>query len=216
MTFTICTAEQRSDEWRRARAGRVTGSKASDLLANGKGRAEAVSRRDYRCQLLAERLTGQPQDDTYVNAAMQWGIDQEANAFKAYEDFGGHMVRRTGFLACNELPIGCSLDGDVDNFTGIIELKCPKTATHLKYLRAGVVPPDYVPQIVHNLLVSGAQWCDFASFDPRLPEPLQLFVVRHQRDDKEIASYELALSLFLSELERDVAEMRQRMELAVA
>lgn len=211
MTFTVCTAEQRSDEWRRARAGRVTGSKAADFLATVKS-GEAAKRRDYRAQLLAERLTGQPQDDVFVNDAMQWGIDKEADAFAAYEAHTGHLVRRTGFLAVDDLPIGCSLDGDVDDFTGIIELKCPKTATHLKYLRAGVVPPDYVPQIVHNLLVSGAQWCDFASFDPRLPGPLQLFVVRHERDDKEIASYELALHLFLSELERDVAEMRQRME----
>jgi predicted phage-related endonuclease len=211
VTFTICTAEQRSEEWRRARAGRVTGSKAADILATVKS-GEAAKRRDYRSQLLAERLTGQPQDDVFVNDAMQWGIDKEADAFAAYEAYSGHLVRRTGFLAVDDQPIGCSLDGDVDDFTGIIELKCPKTATHLGYLRGGIVPPAYVPQIVHNLLVSGAQWCDFASFDPRLPAPLQLFVVRHARDEKQIASYELALSLFLSELEVEVYELRKRME----
>ena len=216
MTFTICTDEQRSAGWFAARAGRVTGSKAKEILANGKAGAEAVTRRDYRCQLLAERLTGQPQESDFVNDAMRWGIEQEANAFAAYEAHSGHLVRRTGFLACDDSMVGCSLDGDVDNFTGIVELKAPKTATHLKYLKAGVVPSEHLAQIVHNLYVTDAQWCDFVSYDPRLPGPLQLFVIRHQRDEKQIASYQLALSLFLSEVEVEVFELRKRMELAVA
>jgi hypothetical protein len=208
VTFTISKAEQRSPEWFAARAGRVTGSRASDVLATIKS-GEAAARRDYRAQLLAERLTGQPQEDGYVNAAMQWGIDQEANAFAAYEAHSGHLVNRTGFLSCDELMIGCSLDGDVNGFTGIVELKCPKTATHLKYLKAGVVPSEHVPQIVHNLLVTNAQWCDFVSYDPRLPEEYRLFVVRMPRDEKQIASYQVALSLFLSDVEKDVAELQQ-------
>jgi len=211
MTFTIINADQRSDEWKLARVGRVTGSRASDVLATIKS-GEAAARRDYRLQLTTERLTGQPQDDTFVNAAMQWGIDQEANAFAAYEAQQGVMVRRTGFLACSDRMIGCSLDGDVDDFTGLVELKCPKSATHLKYLKAGVVPSEHLPQIVHNLLVTNAQWCDFVSYDPRFPPALQLFVVRVNRDGAQLASYELALSLFLNEVERDVNEMRRLME----
>jgi len=207
MTFNVCQDEQRSADWFAARVGRVTGSRAGDVLATIKS-GEAAARRDYRTQLVVERLTLQPQEDGFINAAMQWGIDQEANAFAAYESQTGNLVRRTGFLQAQELMVGCSLDGDIDNFAGILELKCPKSATHLEYLRAGKsLPARYLPQVTHNLWVSGAAWCDFASFDPRFPGPLQLHIVRVPRDEKAIATYELAVSLFLSEIERDVAEM---------
>ncbi len=207
MIFKVCTAEQRSEEWRQARVGRVTGSKASDLLATVKS-GEAAARRDYRAQLVVERLTGQPQDDTFVNAAMQWGIDKEADAFAAYEAQTGHMVRRTGFLSVVDLMVGCSLDGDVDGFLGIIECKCPKSATHLKYLRSDGVPAEHMAQIIHNLWVTGASWCDFVSFDPRFPPELQLIVRRVERDDKDIVAYSLAVSLFLSEIDREVAALQ--------
>lgn len=211
MTFTICTADQRSDDWKQARVGRVTGSRASDVLATTLKSGEAAARRDYRAQLVTERLTQRPQDDGYVNAAMQWGIDQEAAAFAALEAKTGHLIRRTGFLSANEIMVGCSLDGDVDNFTGIVELKCPKSATHLKYLRERKLPFEHVAQITHNLWVTGAQWCDFASFDPRFPPELQLFTVRVPRNEIDIASYELAVTMFLRQVDEDVAQLTQMM-----
>lgn len=210
MTFNICHDEQRSADWFAARIGRVTGSRAADVLATIKS-GEAAARRDYRTQLVVERLTLQPQEDGYINAAMQWGIDHEADAFAAYEAQTGQIVRRTGFLQATDRMVGCSLDGDVENFAGILELKCPKSATHLKYLRGGSVPSEHVPQIVHNLWVTGAQWCDFVSFDPRFPQSLQLFVVRVPRDEKQIASYELAVTLFLTEVDNEVGQMVQLM-----
>lgn len=211
MTFTIHTDDQRSPEWFQSRVGRVTGSRAADILATIKT-GEAAARRDYRAQLVCERLTGQPQEDGFINGAMQWGIDQEANAFAAYEA-QGTLVRRTGFLAATDLMVGCSLDGDIDDFTGILELKCPKSATHLEYLKLPIdaIPSRHLPQLVHNLWVSGAEWCDFVSFDPRFPAPLQLFQRRLYRDEKAIASYALAVELFLSEVQRDVAEMQAKM-----
>lgn len=213
MTFTICTADQRSEAWKLARVGRVTGSRAADVLATIKS-GEAAARRDYRLQLVTERLTQQPQDDVFVNGVMQWGIDHEADAFAAYEAAQGLLVRRTGFLACDDALIGCSLDGDVDNFTGIVELKCPKSATHTRYLRSRTVPSEHLPQVVHNLLVTGAQWCDFVSYDPRFPMKGQLFIVRVPRDEKQIASYELALSLFLAGVDDDLKALRNLMESA--
>ncbi len=212
MTFTICTAEQRSSEWFQSRVGRVTGSRAADILSVIKN-GEAAARRDYRAQLVCERLTGLPQEDGFINGAMQWGIDQEANAFAAYEALSGSLVRRTGFLAATDQMVGCSLDGDIDNFSGILELKCPKSATHLDYLKLPIeaIPSRHIPQLVHNLWISGAQWCDFVSYDPRFPEPLQLFCRRLYRDEAQIASYALAVSLFLSEVDRDVAEMQAKM-----
>jgi len=203
MNFTIFDGEQRSEEWFAARVGRLTGSRAGDMLATIKT-GEAAARRDLRVQLVVERLTGQPQEDGYVNAVMQRGIDKEPDAFMAYEARTGHLVRRTGFLSHNALMVGCSLDGDVDDFTGIVELKCPKSATHLEYLKAGgKVPARHIPQITHNLFVTGAQWCDFASFDDRFPPELQLVVMRVQRVEADIKAYELALALFLAEVDRE-------------
>lgn len=206
MKFHIVEHPQRSPEWFLARSGRLTGSRASDMLAKIKT-GEAAARRDYRLQLTAERLTGMPQENDFINAAMQWGIDQEPFAFAAYESVTGEMVRRTGFICADELMVGCSLDGDISDFEGIIELKCPKTATHLTYLRGGVMPSQYVPQVTHNLWVTGAKWCDFASFDPRLPKQLQLFKVRVQAKDVDLEAYDSAATAFLAEVELETAAL---------
>lgn len=203
MTFTVVTAEQRSPEWRKARCGRVTGSRAKDLLATLKGSGEAAARRDYRTQLVTERLTGIPQDSDFVNADMLRGVELEPAAFAAYEAHTGHLARRTGFLAVNEHLIGCSLDGDIDNFAGIVELKVPRSATHLRYLRDGGVPAEHLPQITHNLLCTGAEWCDFASFDPRFPEGLQVFVVRVKKTDVDLDGYMKKVGAFLDEVEAE-------------
>src|SRR5687767_4287360 len=128
MKFTIIDAEQRSAEWFLARVGRLTGSVAADMLNVIAKGEDGYKRRDLRARLICERLTGQPQEDGYVNAVMQRGIDREPDAFAAYEAHSGNLVRRTGFLAGTDLMVGCSLDGDVDEFAGIVELKCPKSA----------------------------------------------------------------------------------------
>lgn len=203
MTFTVVDAPQRSPEWFLARAGRLTGSVAGDMLATIKS-GEAAARRDLRTRLVVERLTGQPQEDTYINAAMQWGIDREAEAFAAYTAHSGNIVRRTGFLTAEDLMVGCSLDGDVEDFAGIVELKCPKSATHLGYLKAGAVPANHMPQILHNLWVTGAQWCDFGSYDPRFPEHLRLFVCRVPRNDIEVVAYSRCAEKFLAEVDAEV------------
>jgi len=201
--FTVIEAEQRSPEWFAARLGRLTGSRAADMLATIKS-GEAAARRDLRIQLVCERLTQTLQEDAFVNAAMQRGIDCEPLAFSAYESLTGNVAHRTGFLAHDTLAIGCSLDGHVGDFAGILEVKCPKSATHLGYLRGGKVPAAYIPQITHNLWVTGAAWADFLSFDDRFPVELQTFLVRHERNEQEIASYALAATLFLSEVAAEV------------
>ena len=211
MTFDIITADQRSDDWRHARVGRLTGSSAKHVIAKGRGSDEAVGRRDYRYQLVTERLTGQPQDNGFVNDAMQRGIDLEPAAFRAYEAHTGYLARRTGFLAVNDgLMAGCSLDGDINGFCGIVELKCPKSATHAKYLRSqmeGKPPAEHVAQITHNLWISGAEWCDFATFDDRFPEPLRLVVIRVKRGDVDIDGYAKKALSFLEEVEAEYQAM---------
>lgn len=203
MTFQIIDADQRSAAWFAARAGRLTGSKAKDMLASIKS-GEAAARRDYRFQLVTERLTGQPQDGGFVNDAMLRGIELEPAAFAAYEAHTGHLARRTGFLMADGLMAGCSLDGDVDGFMGIVELKCPKSATHTRYLLArDTVPAEHVAQITHNLWISGADWCDFASYDDRFPEPLQLVVIRVRREDVDIDGYQKKALVFLEEVDAE-------------
>lgn len=203
MRFLTIDAPQRSPEWHAARLGKLTGSRAADMLATIKS-GEAAARRDYRLQLVCERLTGQPQEDPFINAAMQRGIDCEPLAFAAYEAKTGQMVQRTGFLAHVEHMAGCSLDGHIGDFDGLIELKCPKSATHLKYLRAGEMPAEHRPQILHNLWITGAAWCDFVSFDDRFPEHLSLFVVRVPRIESEILAYEKCALKFLDEVTAEV------------
>jgi hypothetical protein len=210
--FKVIDYPQRSREWFSARAGRLTGSQAKDMLAQIKT-GEAAARRDLRCKLVVERLTGIPQEDGYVNADMQWGIDQEENAFAAYEAHTGIVARRTGFLCSDSLMVGCSLDGDVDGFTGIVELKCPKSATHLSYLREPRAPANHRAQILHNLWVTGAEWCDFVSYDPRFPEHLRLFVVRVPRVEIDILAYSKQAEVFLAEVDAEVEYVSQ---LAVA
>lgn len=202
MNFTIVHADQRSPEWHKARLGRLTGSVAGDMLATIKS-GEAAARRDLRTRLVTERLTGECQENTFISAEMQRGIDKEQEAFAAYESKTGEVVRRTGFLAHQSLLAGCSLDGDVDDFAGIVELKCPKSATHYKYLKSFTAPADHMPQILHNLWITGAQWCDFVSFDDRFPPALRLYVVRVTRDEAAICEYEKKAIAFLEEVQAE-------------
>lgn len=207
MKFTVLNLEQGSLEWKQARAGRMTGSRAKDVLATIKS-GEAAARRDYRIALMLERLTGQPCDDFFVTKEMQWGTDQEPFARMAYEAHTGLIVRETGFLQCDEIMAGSSVDGDIDDFAGIVEYKCPKSATHWAWMKAGVVPPEHIPQITCNLWISGAEWADFASYDPRFPEPLRLFVRRVRRRDVDIAGFEAEAMKFLAEVEAEELQAR--------
>lgn len=200
--FTVIDAEQRSEAWRLARVGRLTGSAAADMLATIKS-GEAAARRDLRLRLVTERLTGQPQDEVFVNAAMQRGIECEPLARAAYENATGGLVRATGFLAHSTLQAGCSLDGHVGDFEGIVEIKCPKSSTHLRYLREGKVPAEYLPQIRHNLWITEADWCDFVSWDDRFPPELQLFIVRLSWRDADLGSYVTKAAAFLAEVEAE-------------
>ena len=206
--FSIIDADQRSPEWFAARAGRLTGSKAADAIDFLKSKAESAKRRDYRYQLAAERLSGMSDEGGFVNDAMLRGIEKEPAARAAYQAITGDLVDVSGFLSHTSIMAGCSLDGHIGDFAGIIELKCPKTATHIGYLRSGKVPENYLPQITHNLWISGAEWCDFLSFDDRLPANMQTFLVRVQREDADVAGYKALALQFLEDVDREVAALK--------
>jgi predicted phage-related endonuclease len=206
-SFSVIDAPQRSPEWFSARAGKVTASRAADFLARTKS-GYSTSRKNYLIQLVAERLTGQPQEDGYVSPAMQRGIELEPQAFAAYESLTGNMPDRVGFLAHNELPIGSSPDGVIGDYEGILELKVPNPATHIGYLKAKSLPADYLPQVTHHLLVSGAAYVDFMSYGPTFPDPLQTFLVRVYRKDVNIAQYEIDLLAFLADVEAELLALQ--------
>jgi hypothetical protein len=198
--------DQRSPEWHAIRIGMFTASCAGDMLATIKS-GEAAARRDHRTRPVGEPNTHVSQENGFVSADMQRGTDMEPHALAAYETLTGHMVRAVGFVRHDTLRAGYSPDGVIGNFDGLLELKCPKSATHLGYLKGKTLPKDYTGQIMHALWITGAQWVDFVSFDDRFPAPLQVFHVRVERNEKDIAAYELLATQFLAEIDRDVAEV---------
>ena len=204
--FRVLACEQRSPEWFAARAGRLTGSRAKAMLAKGKA-GEAAARRDLRMQLVCERVTGRAQDDGFVNDAMQRGIDCEPLARAVYEARTGNLVQASGFLEHLTVPAGCSLDGHLGDYDGLVSIKCPKSATHLRYLRDGVLPADYVPQMLHELWITGAQCYDFVSWDDRFPPELQVFYLRVPRDEHAVREYATAALAFLREVETECAAL---------
>ena len=191
--------EQGSEPWLQARAGRVTASRIDDVMAKIKT-GEAASRRDYRAQIVAEILTGKPADGGYINAEMQWGTEQEPYARAAYEVAKGVMVDQLGFVLHPRIErAGASPDGLAGKIG--LEIKCPKTATHLQYLLDGTVPAKYQPQMLWQMACMETEAVDFVSFDPRLPEKHQLFVVRFPRDDAKIKAMEAEVEKFLAEVD---------------
>lgn len=197
--FAIIDAEQRSPAWFAARLGRLTGSVAGDMLAKIKS-GEAAGRRNLRNRLVLERLTGRSQDDTYVSAAMQAGIDREADAFAAYEALTGDVAVRTGFLAHTTHLAGCSLDGHMGDFAKLMSIKCRQPSAHLDFLKSGTIPAGSMAQIRHELWMTGALEHDYFSWNPDFPEALQSRVVTVTRDEVDIPGYEREAVAFLSEV----------------
>lgn len=201
--FVLVDCEQRSEQWHTARLGRLTSSCAADMLAQTKS-GEAAGRRNLRIRLALERLTGRSQETGFVSHAMQDGIAREPDALRLYEALTGQLVTQTGFLAHPELAAGASLDGHLGDVEGIVECKSPLAATHLEYLKTGIVPAHYGKQILHALWISGAAWCDWLSYHPEFPAGLRVKLVRVVRNEQEIAAYALAASLFLSEVQAEL------------
>jgi len=197
---------QGSEEWHLVRAGKVTASRICDVLAKIK-KGEAASRRNYRAQIVAEILTGLPQESSFISAEMQFGIDNEPFARASYEIAGDVTVEEVGFAQHPRIErAGASPDGFVGT-DGLVEIKVPNTATHIDYLLADTVPTDYQPQMLWQMACTRRAWCDFVSYDPRLPDHLQLFVKRFPRDEARIAEMEQEVDLFLKEVDSILAAL---------
>ena len=199
--------EQGTPEWFAARLGKATGSRIADIIAKTKT-GYSTSRANYVAQLVCERLTGKVAE-SFINAAMQWGTETEPLARAAYEVKTGEMVDQVGFVDHPSIEnSGASPDGLVGLF-GMLEIKCPNTATHIETLLSQQVPTKYITQMQWQMACAGRQWCDFVSFDPRMPENLQLFIKRVEYDPPYVAMLEKEVIQFLMDVEANVNQLRK-------
>lgn len=199
---------QGSREWAQARAGKVTASCIDKVIAKIKT-GEAAARRDYRAQIVAEILTAIPQERVFINDEMRWGIEQEPFAKCAFEARAGVFVDSVGFVLHPLIErSGASPDGLIGE-DGLIEIKCPKTATHLQYLTDGCVPRDYEPQMMWQMACTGRAWCQFVSYDPRLPASMRLFQAKLLRNDARIKELEREVIAFLVDVDRMLETLKR-------
>jgi len=211
-TFTtedrVAAVQQGTAEWHQLRLGKVTASRVADILAKTKTGASA-SRGNYLIELALQRVT-KTIEESYTNAAMEWGTATEPQARVAYEVKTGNFVDQVAFVNHPTIDgFGCSPDGLVGD-SGLIEIKCPNSATHWSYIKANEPPNKYFIQMQAQMAVTGAKWCDFVSFDPRMPERSQLLIVSVPRDPEFILFMETEIKQFLSEVEAEVNLMEKR------
>lgn len=198
--------EQRTEAWFSERLGKATASRIADIVAKTKT-GWGASRGNYASQLIIERLTG-TRAESYSNAAMQWGTETEPQARAAYEFQTGLAVKEVGFIHHPSIEMsGASPDGLVGE-DGLVEIKCPNSATHIETLLGAGIDKKYLLQMQWQMACTGRKWCDFVSFDPRMPVELQIKIERVNRDEILIADTEKEVSLFLSEVEGKLDRLR--------
>ena len=197
--------KQGTDEWKMLRLGKVTASRVADILAKTKT-GPSASRQNYLIELAIQRVTNTI-PESYSNSAMEWGTLNEPQARVAYEVASSNFVDQVAFVDHPTIKwFGASPDGIVGD--GLVEIKCPNSATHWEYFKAKEAPKKYFIQMQAQMSCTGAKWCDFVSFDPRMPERSQLLIVRVQRDNEFIAEMEAEIKQFLDEVEVEVNLMK--------
>ena len=204
--------EQRSEEWFQFRCGRVTASRIGDLMAKTKS-GYSASRKNYLAQIVVETLTQTP-TESFSNAAMQWGTDTEPYARDAYEMATGHIVEETGFVVHPDIELaGASPDGLV-GADGLLEIKCPNTATHIETLLSEKIDRKYLLQMQWQMACTGREWCDFVSYDPRMPDNLKFHCARVARDADLINEIVDEVTSFLNEVATQVSQLTALREAA--
>ena len=201
---------QGTEEWLAARLGKVTASRMDDVMARTKT-GYGASRANYMAQLIVERLTGKVAE-SYTNAAMAWGTETEPAARAAYEFVTELEVIETGFVLHPTVPeSGASPDGLV-GVDGLVEIKCPNSATHIETLLTKTIPGKYQKQMLWQMVCTGRIWCDYVSFDPRMPEHLRLFVQRMAYDVEKVKSMESEALVFLAEMHAKLDKLKLELE----
>lgn len=208
----IAAADQGSAAWFADRMGKVTASRVADVIARTKS-GYSASRENYCVELALERLTGNRQE-SFSNDAMKWGTETEPLARAAYEARTGAIVDEVGMVPHPTIErTGASPDGLIDA-DGLLEIKCPNSATHAKTLLSKKPEGKYITQMTWQMICTDRKWCDFVSFDPRFPAPLQLFVTRIDRDYEKCAEIEEEVVAFLAEVDAMVNKLLSMKEAA--
>jgi len=200
--------DQRSEEWFKERLGKVTASRICDVMSKTKN-GYGSSRQNYIAQLVCERLTGNV-TDSYINAAMQRGIDLEDAARLTYEMSSGLSVRQVGIVNHPTIEwCAASPDGLVDD-DGLVEIKCPNTWTHIEFLRSGKPENKYILQMQWQMACTDRKWCDFVSFDDRLPSKHEIKIIRIERDIELINDITREVKLLLNEVSNIIDELEHK------
>jgi putative phage-type endonuclease len=198
------TIEQGSEAWLQLRLGKITASRITDVIAQVKS-GEAAGRENYRIDLVCERLTGKPTEG-FTNAHMERGTELEPFARAWYEVEKGEFVKQVPFVDHPTIKnAGASPDGIIGE--GLIEIKCPMAKTHIKYLLEDRVPAKYMPQMAWQMACTHSKWVDFVSYCPELPQDMQMFIKRYERDDAYIAELEAKVIEFDIEVEQVIARL---------
>lgn len=201
--------EQRSQEWHEFRVGKITASRFADVMSKGKGGKSSERRNTYLRDIVAEILTGKAKEPI-SSASLSWGTEVEPFAREAYELETGNVVNETGFLLhLDHLFVGCSPDGLI-GVDGGLEMKCPKDPqVHVKTLLEGM-PSEHIAQVQGGMYVTGREWWDFVSYDPRQPEPTRLYIQRVHRDEEFIQSLDIALLSFWDDVQKAIKQITER------
>jgi hypothetical protein len=212
--FIVSPHAQGTDGWRMDRLGKVTGSECAAVFATVKS-GEAATRANLRMSKVLERITGVPTPQGFHETEdIAWGNAQEPHSRMAYELARDLVIEEQGFAYLPDVMAGCSVDGVIRDGarTGFWESKSPKSKNHYAYLRGGVVPAEYMPQVVHTFWITGYDFCDFQSFDPRMPPKLRTFITRVERAElaDRIEAHERGVLQFLMEVDAEEKQLRQR------
>ena len=198
---------QGTEAWHQQRCGKATASRISDIVAKTKT-GYSTSRANYMAQLVVERMTNQVAE-SYTNAAMEWGIENEEFARAAYEAKTGNMVDQVGAIDHPRITMSAASPDGLVSDDGCLEIKCPNTATHIDTILGDEPAKKYYDQMQWQMACTNRSWCDFVSFDPRMPDHLMLYVQRIERDSDMLAILEAEVSTFLSEVEADVKKLNK-------
>lgn len=195
--------QQGTDEWFEARLGKVTASRISDVLAA----RTTASYLNYQAELIAERLTGE-RYESFTSPAMQWGVENEEEARKLYAFMTDNSVKTVGLVDHPDISMSAASPDGLIGDDGQIEIKCPNTATHIKTRLTGNIPKKYRNQMTWQMACTGREWCDFVSYDPRLPMDCNLCIIRFKRDAEEVSTMEHEVVAFLEEIEQATKKLR--------
>lgn len=194
--------QQRSDEWFAARLGKATASRFGDIMAVGRNGAPLAGYKNYKAQLVIERLSGKPME-SYQSAAMQKGVELEPLARTYYSLETGNDVEECGFIAHKSLEAGASPDGLIGE-TGVLEIKVPNPATHIETLRSMAIPKPYYWQMMGQMWLTGCAWAHYASFCPEMPANARLLIIKLESDAEAIKALQSSVEKFLAEVEEDM------------